>query len=178
MRSNDSGASAESYTSGSGRSGGAGNFMPERLLYGSRSMGVRAMRTALGHTLLGLLCASSVVGVSLVQVLAQVPSKPPPRTVYLYDTADLDQLRETNFNHYLRARKILAAANEICRPGKETSFYARFDGADPRCLTMLWKTSNPPKKQIEFHLDDVHYVALVTVTDNPAKLLKAEDAQR
>jgi hypothetical protein len=132
------------------------------------------MRRASGYAVLGLFCAALPAGACL----AQVPAKPLPRTVYLYGAADLDHLRDTNFNHYLRAQKVLAAANEICRPGKQTTYFARFGGTDPRCLAMLWKTSNPPKKQLTFTLDDDHYVALVTVTDNPARIVKAEDGKR
>ena len=130
------------------------------------------MRRPSAYAISGLFCAASVAGACLAQVAP--PPKPPPRTVYLYGATDLDHLRDTNLNHYLRARKILAAANEICRPGKDTTHYARFDGADPHCLALIWKTSNPPKKQLEFHLDEVRYIALVTVTDRPAKAVKAD----
>jgi hypothetical protein len=132
------------------------------------------MRRASGYALVGLFCAASLAGASPAKV-----APPSPRTsVYLNSAADLEHLRESNFNHYLRAQKILAAANEICRPGKETTYFARFDGADPRCLAMLWKTSNPPKKQLTFKLDDVRYIALVSVTDNPARIVKAEGSKR
>jgi hypothetical protein len=126
------------------------------------------MRRAIASAVLGLMCASAMTGVSLAQVAAEAP--PPPRTVYLYQSADLDDLRETNINHYLRAQKILAVANEICRPGPP-QYLARFDDADPHCGSM-WMTSYPPKKVLSFRLDSVHYIALVTITNIPDKVVK------
>lgn len=128
------------------------------------------MPRALGSVFLGLLCASSSAGLSL----AQAPAKVPPPVVRLYGEADLERLRQSNLDHYRRAQRILAAANEICRPGKQQQTYlARFAGADPRCEALMWKTSNPPKKELQFRLDDVRYIALVTITDSPARVVKA-----
>jgi hypothetical protein len=84
--------------------------------------------------------------------------------VHLNGAADLEQLRATNFNHYLRAQKILAAANEICQPEPPHSYPTRFNGDYVSCESMFWLTSNPPKKVLVFHLDDVGYIALVSVT--------------
>lgn len=125
-------------------------------------MGVRAMRRATSSPVLGLLCAAALTGASIAQAQTWV---------YLDGAADLEHLRETNLDHYLRARKILAAANEICRAGREETHFARFEAADPHCGN-LWKTSFPPKKLLSFRLDDIHYVALVTVTANPGKAVK------
>jgi hypothetical protein len=98
-------------------------------------------------------------------------------SVRLDGPADLEHLRETNFNHYLRAKKILAAANEICRPGPEKIYLARFGGADPHCGAM-WMTSYPPKKLLSFRLDSVQYIALVTITNLRGKLLNIDHAKR
>jgi hypothetical protein len=89
--------------------------------------------------------------------------------VRLNGTADLERLRATNFNHYLRARQILAAANEICQPGPERTYPTRFKDDHLSCESMVWLTRNPPKKVLEFHLDDVGYIALVSVTIGGAK---------
>lgn len=137
------------------------------------------MERALGSAVLGLICASFVIGATAVAddtpASAVEPAKPVPKTVYLYGAADLDHLRETNFNHYQRARSIMAAANKLCEPGPATVQFAQFDAKDVRCGQNMLLTSNPPKKQLEFRLDDVHYVALVTVTNDQARLIKAED---
>jgi hypothetical protein len=138
------------------------------------------MRSAIASAVLALMCASAMTGCSLPRVAAEVPPPPSPTvyfytTVYLYTSADFDDLRETNFDHYLRTQKILSAANEICRPGPP-QYLTRFDGADPRCGYM-WMTSYPPKKMLSFRLDTVRYIALVTITNLPDELVKI-DLQR
>jgi hypothetical protein len=141
------------------------------------------MRRAMCPTVLSLLLAatwaSSCVGQTAGKAVpppANVVSQP-RHTVHLDDAADLEHLRQTNFAHYLRARKILAAANEICRPGPPKTRMARFAAADPECGA-LWMTSYPPKKRLSFYLDHVHYLALVTVTAVLGKVVKADDAKR
>jgi len=96
----------------------------------------------------------------------------PDKYVYLYGQSDLDRLRATNPGHYARAERIMAAANQLCRPKPGEVSYARFDARDISCSEMLVKTSNPPKRQISFTLDDTHYIALVVITDDPARLVQ------
>ena len=147
--------------------------MSRRLSYEDRAWERGDMRRTKGSAVLGLVCATAFTGTSGAQVLGISAEAPPsPTTVYLNGATDLEHLRETNFNHYVRAQKILAAANEICRPGPERTYRARFEGVDPHCDDFFWKTSNPPKKQLSFHLDNVHYIALVSVTENPGKPVK------
>lgn len=96
----------------------------------------------------------------------------PDKYVYLYGQSDLDRLRATNPGHYARAERIMAAANELCRPKPGDISYAKFDARDISCAEMVVKTSNPPKRQISFTLDATHYIALVVVTDDPARLVQ------
>ena len=96
----------------------------------------------------------------------------PDKYVYLYGQSDLDRLRKTNPGHYARAERIMAAANQLCRPKPGEVSYARFDARDISCSEMLVKTSNPPKRQISFKLDDTHYIAVVVITDDPARLVQ------
>jgi hypothetical protein len=132
------------------------------------------MRRATGSFVTGLL-ALAVSGACLAQSLtpANEPgpdNKPvlgPPlaqKWVHLHGASDLEHLRATNFRHYLRAQKILAAANEICQPGSGQAYPARFAAEHASCQSAIWMTSNPPKKLLTFELDDVGYIALVTVT--------------
>jgi hypothetical protein len=93
--------------------------------------------------------------------------------VYLDDEASLAQLRAVNPVHYARAQKIIDAANQLCRPTAGEVEYAKFDAKDISCLRSLLRTSNPPKRQISFRLDDTRYIALVTVTDDPPRLVAA-----
>jgi hypothetical protein len=93
-------------------------------------------------------------------------------TVYLDGPSDLARLRQANPGHYARAERILAEANQLCRPG--AGRLAEVAGAsDLRCESALLRTSNPPKAEIRFRLDAVRYVALVTLTDDPARLTPA-----
>ena len=97
----------------------------------------------------------------------------PDTTVYLNGQADLDWLRATNPGHYARAERIMAAANELCRPTPGDVTYARFEARDISCAEMLLKTSNPPKRQISFTLNDTRYVALVVLTDDSPRVVPA-----
>lgn len=104
---------------------------------------------------------------------APVPPKPPARVVRLYSTADLEQLRARNFNHYQRAEKIIAAGNKLCRPGAPAlQLAAQYGASDTRCADDLL-TSNPPKKLLDFRLDNTRYIALITITDDQPRLVKA-----
>jgi hypothetical protein len=123
--------------------------------------------------ILGALCASAGPAALADE---PVPAQPMPKTVYLYGAADLEHLRETNFNHYQRAQRILAQGEELCRPGPPTVQYAQFEATGLHCQAALLMTSNPPKKQLEFNLDDVHYIALVTITGDQPRLMKADPA--
>jgi hypothetical protein len=98
--------------------------------------------------------------------------------VYLDDAASLAELRAANPVHYARAQKILAAANQLCRPTAGEVEYAKFDAKNISCLRSLIKTSNPPKRQISFRLDDTQYIALVTLTDDPPRLVAADSQRR
>jgi len=128
--------------------------------------------------LLVLLASALPLAVSAQAVSTATPPQPSsPKVVYLDGAADLEQLRQTNLPHYLRAKKILASANEICRPKPDHTFLALF-GSDPHCAAMMWKTSLPPKKQLSFRLDDVQYIALVTITDATGKYVDIDTPTR
>jgi hypothetical protein len=86
-----------------------------------------------------------------------------PVVVYLNGASALDNLAKTNPNHAARAKRILAAASELCQPGPETINYASFQASDIRCNGEILRTSHPAKREIAFTLDDVRYLALVTV---------------
>lgn len=110
----------------------------------------------------------ALIGACVTAVIAEEA----PRTVYLNGPSDLARLREANPAHYARAERILAGANHLCRPG--SGELRKAAGArDLRCAGPLLKTSNPPKSQITFTLDDTRYVALVRVTDDPPRPIPA-----
>ena len=137
------------------------------------------MDRASGSAVLALVCASGVILASALAPRARaadapVPPKPLAKVVRLYGAADLDHLRETNFNHYQRAEQIIAAGNKLCRPGAPAlQLAARLGASDMSCAANLL-TSNPPKKLLDFRLDSTRYIALVTVTDDQPRLVKAD----
>ncbi len=124
------------------------------------------MKAALCALVLSLACISPVTADVAV---------PPKQTVYLTGPADFAMLRATNPSHYARAQRIVAAANQLCRPGREELNFAGLDAGKPRCSALLLKTSNPPKRTVSFKLDDTLYIATVVVTDDPARLVHADD---
>ena len=91
--------------------------------------------------------------------------------VHLNSPADLEQLRATNFRHYQQALKIMGDANRLCRP--HAGAVENTDAKDVSCSQILLRTSNPPKRDLSFRLDNTTYIALVTLTDDPPKLVAA-----
>lgn len=104
---------------------------------------------------------------------AAVAPKPPAPVVRLYGAADLEHLRETNFNHYQRAQRIIADGNKLCRPGAPILQLAARYGADDMSCAANLLTSNPPKKILRFRLDSTRYVARITITNDQPRLIKA-----
>jgi hypothetical protein len=137
------------------------------------------MRTRQGPGSIGLVWTMMLASCSLAD--GSRPDTPPVVTapvaqvarsmVRLDSAADLERLRETNPDHYSRARKILASANAICSQQQGTAHPIRIGGAVPVCGE-LWKTSLPPKVRLFFQLDDIDYIALVSVTANPGEALR------
>jgi hypothetical protein len=101
-----------------------------------------------------------------------------PRIVYLYGATSMEQLKSANPNHYARAERIIAAADELCKPGPDQVEFVKFDAKEISCQGMLVKLSNPPKREIGFTLDDVRYVALVTLTDSKPEFRQVPDTSK
>jgi len=120
----------------------------------------------------------ALIAVALTALSGTLTADPAPgggpgsEPIYLDGPSALARLEASNPDHYARAERILAAASQLCRAGPAELQHA---AADLRSFTcgMLLKTSNPPKRQVSFRLDDVHYVALVTITDAQPELIPA-----
>jgi hypothetical protein len=120
-------------------------------------------------TLLILALAGGCAAVLADDAQLTTPSR---QTVYLEGSSDLARLREVNPAHYARAQRVLAAANQLCRP--DPGKLQEVVGAqDLKCADSLLRTSYPPKWEITFRLDDTRYVALVVITDDPPRLTPA-----
>jgi hypothetical protein len=116
------------------------------------------------------LLAASIFGAASAHAADEpaAASKPPP-VVWLRGLTDLDKLKQANPDHYARAESIMAAADKVCQPGPTRVVPADAKATDVSCENMLVLTSYPPKRQIGFTLDDVHYVALVVLTESAAE---------
>jgi hypothetical protein len=134
----------------------------------SASSGVFIMRKITLTLGLAIACISGVGGPS-----GAWAAEPGAAVIYLDGPASLAQLRAANPIHYQRALKIIDAANELCRPQPGELEYTKFDAKNISCAQSLLLTSNPPKRQLSFRLDDTQYIALVAVTDDPPKLVAA-----
>jgi hypothetical protein len=106
-------------------------------------------------------------GVALADEAPAAVEQPP--TVYLRGEQDMERLKSSNPNHYERARKIMAAADVVCKPGPLSVVPAEANAKDTSCASMLVLTSYPPKRTIGCTLDDVHYVAYVVLTESAAE---------
>jgi hypothetical protein len=92
-----------------------------------------------------------------------------PTVVYLHGVQDMEKLKAANPDHYARAERIIAASDQLCEPGLDEIQFAKFEAKNISCQGMILRTSNPPKREIGFTLDDTRYVALVTVKDARAE---------
>ena len=86
-----------------------------------------------------------------------------PSTVRLDTLEALNALQRANPRHYAIARKILAAAAEICDADQGKVISMKFDAQYVGCQSSLWMESNPPKRWLSFVIDDTSYSALVEV---------------
>jgi hypothetical protein len=89
--------------------------------------------------------------------------KAPTRTVHLNRLA-LEELRQSNPSHYAEAQRVMAAASTLCAPGALRA-WETLRLPEATCKEAFLRTSNPPKREISFQLDETLYVALVTVRD-------------
>ena len=116
------------------------------------------------------LCISSA---SLTWADESVVFKP---AIRLDTREELANLRAANPSHYARATRLIAAANSLCPPGRPKLQSTELHSQQLSCGD-LFRTSNPPKREISFTLDGIPYAALVTVTADPPKPQHADSKQ-
>jgi hypothetical protein len=116
-----------------------------------------------------LVAAALLGSTSILAADEPAAAAKPPAVVWLRGLSDLEKLKQANPNHYARAQKIMAAADQVCKPGPLAVVPADADAKDTSCVDMMVLTSYPPKRQIGFRLDDVRYVALVVLTESSAE---------
>lgn len=85
----------------------------------------------------------------------------------------LEQLRSSNPRHYRIARRILAAANQLCDARKGAALKMKFEANDVVCTLGPWLTSYPAKRALHFRIDDTVYSALIEDRDTRYRLIPA-----
>jgi len=96
----------------------------------------------------------------------------PEHTVYLNNLV-LEELKKPNPRHYAEARRVMAAAGVLCAPGSMQAWKV-MRMPPGRCTGAFLKTSDPPKREISFQLDDTLYIALVTLKDSGPEYHRAD----
>ena len=109
-------------------------------------------------------------GASFAWAADSVVMTPPVR---LDSPEDLASLRAANPIHFARAQRLIAAANKLCRPGQPKLQSTELDSRHITCGHMF-RTSNPPKREISFTLEGTNYIALVPVTADPPRPVRVE----
>ena len=133
------------------------------------ALGVFCAATAVAGPATGSASASSSASATVSD--ATIPASRLPKVVYLSNARALDELRMSNPAHYARAKRILADADQICRPGKlQVVPLLDAQAQDVACARSMIFTSYPPQRQLQFRLDDTTYVAMVFLTKTGAKL--------
>ena len=105
------------------------------------------------------LATTAVLADQNIQPLGTTPQW--TKSVSLYGDDALARLKQSNPRHYAIARRILAAADEICEAAKTDVIPVKFDDQDVFCAKGIWLTSNPPKRYLQFRIEDTAYSALV-----------------
>jgi hypothetical protein len=122
------------------------------------------------RSLSGALVLGTISG-SIALAGDSVSTSPPTHTVYLSGPTAWAELRASSPARYARAQKIVAAADQLCKPGPAQTRFARFNAQDIACERMLLFTSLPPKHRLSFRLDDTVYIAMVVITDQKPRLI-------
>jgi hypothetical protein len=107
---------------------------------------------------------------TILTASGQAPSGEALRYKRLDDQEALENLQHSNPRHYAIARRILAAANEICDASEGAPIPTKFDAMYVNCAHSFWLTSNPPRRALQFRIDDTVYSVLVIVRDTHARL--------
>lgn len=108
---------------------------------------------------------------------AQTPQQP-TKTVYL-NAMVLEELKTSNPAHYERAVKVIDETSKPCEHGAWQSRPVPVQRSlSPECSTFALQTSNPPKRQVSFVVDDTLYIANVVLKQTDARVWRLEPAPR
>jgi hypothetical protein len=100
----------------------------------------------------------------------------PKRTVYLTGMA-LEELKTSNPTHYAQALKVIDEMSKPCPTGEWQSRPIQ-QRTSPQCSAFFLQTSNPPKRQASFVVDDTLYIASVVLKQSDARAWRLDPAPR
>jgi hypothetical protein len=142
---------------------------PERGFQSGRAGGmIGALET--GMLRRGLMRFSTTLLVIGMLTIPLAMAEPAIDYVSLDGPNALEQVQQSNPRHYAIIRRVLADASEICRAREPEVIAMKFDARDVNCGRDLWLTSNPPKRVLQFRIDNTFYSARVVVNYGGAKL--------
>jgi hypothetical protein len=121
------------------------------------------------RTLIGLLAAAAMCG-----SVASADEVRERRVVYLNGPEAMAELERINPKHYEIAKLILASGPKLCEAGAPRVYQLHMGADEITCSNFLLRTSNPPKKQISFELEDAVYIALVVVEGSEPTVIPAK----
>jgi hypothetical protein len=89
----------------------------------------------------------------------------------------IEQLKQDRPKHYSAIVEVLQVAERVpCQHRELEIVSARYDIRDLSCTPVLL-TSNPPKRRVQFALEGISYVAIVTLTNASAEFVPAKKKQ-
>lgn len=110
-----------------------------------------------------MLTATALTATAQTTAPSSTQATAPKRTVYLTGMA-LEELKTSNPTHYTRALKVMDEMSKPCPEGEWQSLPIQQQRLSPsKCSAFLLQTSNPPKRQVTFVLDDTLYIANVVM---------------
>lgn len=116
----------------------------------------------------------AAIGAALVTIASANATEVFPQRIDLNQPGALEQLQQTRPKHFEAITGVLRVAERLpCKAGQFETLKVRFDVRDLAC-NFIVLTSYPPKRRINFRLDETSYVALVTLKDTEGKLVPAQ----
>jgi len=115
----------------------------------------------------------SCLFVFLSVILVSQANARSPETINLNEPGALEALQRDNPVHYLTVHQILD--NLLKQPESQVPRWLQttFNAKDVRYVQVLL-TSDPPKRDLSFMLDDTRYKARLTLTNDRVKIVPAQ----
>jgi hypothetical protein len=110
-------------------------------------------------------------------MLAVVPGSHAHRSIDLDSAGNLEAVERDHPDHFAKIQRILAEVPRLPPSEQRVASWLRteFQVRDVR-YTDLIMTSLPPKKRLEFSLDEVAYVKVVTLASWQPKMMPAAES--